>query len=252
MMAAACSQQEPPPEEGRTAVLPVRLVRVEKMDLKETVDAVGSLAAAEEVTVRPEISAILKAVHFREGESVKRGQLLFSLEEDEIRQRLVARRAALKEAVADTENVRKIYLRRKKLLARNVIAPETFDEVRTRYETATAREKRLEAEIRQTLEALENTEIRSPIDGIAGVQRIDPGDFVERGDPLVTIVQTDILEIEFTVADRYANRVHAGQKVRIRTASNPGKSFDGAVSCVSPRIRENTRHLLLKARIDNP
>jgi membrane fusion protein (multidrug efflux system) len=59
------------------------------------------------------------------------------------------------------------------------------------------------------------------------------------------------MEIEFTVPERYVNRVREGQRVIIRTAANPEQTFEGNVFFISPTIRENTRVLLLKARIDN-
>jgi membrane fusion protein (multidrug efflux system) len=249
---AACAERESPSDRRQASAVPVDVVRVEQKDMEETVDAVGSLAASEDVTIRPEISGIVAAVHFSEGDPVERGDLLFSLEDDDIRQRLEARRAALKAAAAETENARRMLLRRERLLANEIIARETFDEVQTEYETAEARRERLKAEIREIRAELKDTKIRSPINGITGAHRIDPGDFVETGDPLVTIVRTDVLEIDFTVAERYANRVRVGQSVAIRTAAAPERAFEGTVFFVSPSVQENTRDLLLKARIDNP
>jgi membrane fusion protein (multidrug efflux system) len=249
---AACAERNSSSDGDQSPAIPVRVLRVEREDLKETVFTVGSLAASEDVTIRPEISGIVSAIHFSEGKAVEQGNLLFSLEDDDIRQRLEARRAALKAAAAETENARRMLERREKLLANEIIARETFDEVQTEYETAEARRRRLKAEIREIRAELRDTKIRSPIDGITGAHRIDSGDFVETGDPLVTIVRTDILEIDFTVAERYANRVRVGQSVAIRTAAAPERAFEGAVFFVSPSVRENTRDLLLKARIDNP
>ncbi|HHP7233753.1 MAG TPA: efflux RND transporter periplasmic adaptor subunit [Desulfobacterales bacterium] len=248
----ACSETDSAKDGKPSAPTPVRVVQVEQQDLQETLTAVGSLAAAEKVTIRPEISGIVRTISFREGQRVKRDQLLFSLDDEAIRQRLQAGRAALKAAEAEAQNARKMLVRRRELLVEGTIAAETFDAVQTRYETAAARVERLKAEIGEIRVALDNTEIRSPIDGITGARRIDPGDFVEIGDPLVTIVRTDVLEIEFTVAERYANRVGEGQPVRIRTAANPERFFQGSVFFLSPQIREDTRDLLLKAEVANP
>jgi membrane fusion protein (multidrug efflux system) len=247
----ACSGEADSPDRRRSAAPSVRVVQVEQKDLQETLHAVGSLKASEEVTVRPEISGILREIHFREGQKVDRGDRLFSLEDDEIRQRLEARRAALKAAEAETEIARKVFLRRRELLAENTIARETFEQVKARYETAAARQERLQAEIKEILEQLENTDIRAPITGKSGAWQADPGDFVEVGDPLVTLVGTATLEIEFTVPERYADRIRTGQAVTIRTAADPEQPSSGTVFFVSPRVRENTRDLLLKARIDN-
>jgi len=249
---AACTDENAPTDRRKASLPAVEVTEVQQRDLPETIASVGSLVASEEVVIRPEISGIVNDFSFAEGEAVQRGDLLFSLEDEEIRQRLRARRAALTAAEAETENARKQLLRRRELLAEGTIATETFDEVQTRYETTKARVNRLEAEVREILEELENTQIRAPIDGITGERRIDPGDFVEIGDPLVTVVRTDLLEIDFTVAQRYANAVAEGQQVTIQTSANPERVFEGRVFFVSPQLRENTRDLLIKARVENP
>lgn len=251
VIVAACSQQDSSPQQGQTPGPAVRVVRVEQKDLKETIDAIGSLAASAEVTVRPEISDMVQAIHFREGEAVEQGQRLFSLERDEIEQRLKARQAALKAAYAETEKSRRIFLRSQKLLVQNVVSQEAFDEAEASFKSASARQDGLKAEIGEIEAELKNTTIFSPIDGTAGAQQVDPGDFVDVGQPLVTIVGSGALEIDFSVAERYANRVQTGQAVTIRTAANPEQSFSGKVFFISPTIRKKTRELVLKARIDN-
>jgi membrane fusion protein (multidrug efflux system) len=252
LLLMACSQPDAAPESAASKAVPVRTVQVAQQDLAVTVSAIGSLKAAEAVTIRPEIPAVVQAIHFREGKPVARDAHLFSLEDDKIRQRLAARRAALKAAEAETVNTGTILQRRRLLLAEKVIPRETFDEAQTAYKTAAARQERLGAEIRQIQAQLDDTLIRSPIDGMATALRVEVGDFVESGQALVTIVQGDVLEIDFTVPERYANRVAEGQSVAVRTAAAEGHTFEGRVFFISPAIRENTRDLLLKARIQNP
>jgi membrane fusion protein (multidrug efflux system) len=251
LLATACSQQEEAAQAPSEPAAPVETVQVRREDLAVTVDAVGSLAAAEAVTVRPELADIVTAIHFREGQTVARGDLLFSLENDELRQQLAARRAALSAAKATAANAGRTLERQRILLKENVVPPETFEEAGTAYKTAASRVDRLEAEIRGIQARLDNTEIRSPLDGRAGAERVEVGDFVEVGQDLVTIVGTGTLEIDFTVPGRYANRVAVGQTVAVRTAADPEQAVEGTVFFVSPAIREDTRDLLLKARIDN-
>ncbi len=121
----------------------VQVVSVEQRDLKERVSAVGTLAPAREVTVRPQIAEILKEIHFQEGDRVTEGQLLFTLQSDAIEHRLAARQAALKAARAETENSGRMLKRRRELLDQKLIAGEAFDAVQTRYQTALARVERL-------------------------------------------------------------------------------------------------------------
>jgi membrane fusion protein (multidrug efflux system) len=248
---AACSEPGGSPQPKEKAAVPVRVVQVERKDMQVTVAAVGSLAASEEITIRPEIPGIVREVHFREGDPVAGGQLLYLLDDDKIRQRLEAGKAALAAAAVESRNARKRLLRRRELLSDGIIARETFEEVKTAYETAAARRDRLKAELRAIRAQLKDTRVSSPIDGMAGKQLAESGDFVSAGQPLVTVVRTGSLEVEFTVAGRYANRVSRGQTVVVRTAADPEAFFEGTVFFVSPRISESTRALLVKARIQN-
>ena len=86
--AAACSQPDSPDGQRQDRPAAVAVAPVVQKALEETVAAIGSLAASAQITIRPEISAIVRSVHFNEGEAVARGQRLFSLERDEIEQRL--------------------------------------------------------------------------------------------------------------------------------------------------------------------
>jgi len=230
LLLMACSQPDgadSAPESAVSRAVPVRTVRVTQEDLEVTVGAIGSLTAAEEITIRPEIAGVVDAIHFREGKPVARDARLFSLESDKIRQSLAARRAALKAAEAETVNTRTILRRRRLLLAQKVIPRETFDEAQTAYKTTAAHQERLEAEIRRIQAQLDDTMIRSPIDGMATALGVEVGDFVESGQALVTIVQSDVLEIDFTVPERYANQVAEGQAVTVRTAAAEGRTFAG-------------------------
>ena len=201
--------------------------------------------------IRPEVGGVIEAVHFEEGNAVKEGELLFSIDDDKVRHELDARQAGLEEARASLENARRVYKRRQQLFEKDLGTEEARDEARARYQALSARVKRIRAEIENIKETLTDTKIRAPFDGIAGERLMDPGELVEKGAPLVSMVETGQLKIAFTVPERYLGQVKTGQNLKISVPAFPGETFSGSVYFVSPQIRENTRSLLVKAHIEN-
>jgi membrane fusion protein (multidrug efflux system) len=245
-------QNDPSSNSAQPEAVPVEISTVERRDLPEIIHSIGTLEANERVEIRPEIAGIIRQIDFQEGQPVAAGELLFTIDDAKIRQRLQARMAALDGAQVEMRTAGRIYRRRRELLAQAVVAPETVDEVRLEFKAAQARVQRLEAEISEIKETLKDTRIRSPISGTAGERRFDAGDYVEPGDHLVTIVQTRALKLFFTVPERFMGRVGTDQTVSIKAPAFPERQFRGKVYFVGPRIQPQTRDLPIKAYVDNP
>lgn len=236
----ACSNQEPndhssAPDLGKP--VSVETSPVEQRDLPEIIRCIGTLEAAESVEIRPEVAGIVRQVHFREGQPVNAGHLLFTIDDAKIRKRLQARQAALAGAEVEMRTAGRIYQRRLELLAQKVVAPETVDEVRLEFKAAQARVDRLLAEISEIKETLADTRVRSPISGTAGERQVDAGDYVARGDHLVDIVYTRRLKLFFAVPERFMGRVRPDQTVHIRIPAFPGPR----IFCRAPHPVRNTR-----------
>lgn len=232
--------------------VPVQTATVETRNLKETVRGIGSLEAIQEVMIRPEINGLLEAAHFEEGSRVEKGELLFSLDDNKIREQLRAKQAALEEARANLENARLVYNRRERLYKQKLGTEAARDEAEARFKALSAQVERLKAEIAGTRESLADTRIKAPFDGLIGERHVDAGEWVSAGTALAPLVQVERLKIAFTVPEKHAGRVAPGQAVEVRAPAAPGKMFTGSVYFASPIIRQDTRTLLVKAYLDNP
>lgn len=232
--------------------IPVTTAQVEKMNLERTVRAIGTLEAIQQVTIRPEITGVIEAVHFQEGTPVEKGELLFTIDDAKIREQLNAKKAALEEARANLENAQLIYNRRQRLFKQKLGTEEARDEARSRYKAIAAQVERLKAEIQGVKETLADTRVKAPFAGIIGEQHVDTGEWVDIGMQLAPLVQTNRLKIAFTVPEKYSGQTETGQTIKVRTPATPEEERSGTVYFVSPVIRQKTRSLLLKAHIDNP
>ncbi|MGM0760589.1 MAG: efflux RND transporter periplasmic adaptor subunit, partial [Thermodesulfobacteriota bacterium] len=179
--------------------IPVDLTQVKTTDLEETIEGIGTLEAKQQAVIKPELAGIIEQVHFEEGSPVQHNQLLFSLEDDTYQAQLRAKKAALAQAQAELTNQRRVYKRRQRLFAQNQISEEVKDEAETKMETAKATVNRLQAEIDQIQETLEDTRIRAPFDGQTGELMVDAGNWVDAGTSLTSVVEIDTLDIAFTL-----------------------------------------------------
>ncbi len=232
--------------------IPVETVKVQKMDLERTVQGIGTLEAIQQVTIRPEVNGVIESVHFQEGSRVKKGDLLFSMDDNKIIDQLQARQAALEEARANLENAELIYNRRQRLYKQKLGSEEARDEARAKYKALSATVDRIEAEIEGIKETLADTKIKAPFAGIIGERYMDPGEWVDAGTQLAPLVETDRLKIAFTIPEKYLGQAKTGQTIKLRTPAFPDREFIGSVYFVSPLIREDTRSLMVKAYVDNP
>jgi membrane fusion protein (multidrug efflux system) len=218
---------------------------------RQTVNGIGTLRAAETVEITPEIEAILNEVHFKEGDTVEKGVLLFTLDDSKLRKELRERNAALDVAEARLEEDRKSFQRIKELYRDRAVSEARWDQARTGLEASRSEVRRLEAAVGLIGERLKDTRIRAPFKGILSERFFDPGDYVETGNILVRLYKMDVIETDTKIPDRYAGRIRVGQGANIRIDAYPDRIFSGAVSFVSPAVDERTRDFLVKLTLEN-
>jgi len=231
--------------------VPVKTAPVEKMDLERTVQGIGTLEAIQQVVIRPEVTGVVESIHFKEGARVAKGDLLFSMDDNKIKDRLQAQQAALEEARANLENAKLVYNRRQRLYKQDLGTEEARDQARARYKALSASVDRIQAELEGIQETLADTQIKAPFDGIIGERYVDAGEWVDIGTSLAPLVQTERMKIAFTVPEKYLGQVKTDQTIKLHAPAFPDREFTGSVYFVSPLIREDTRSLMVKAYVDN-
>lgn len=232
--------------------VPVEAAAVDAENLQETVRGIGTLRAPAEVVISPEAAGRVAQIHFREGNAVEQGELLVELQDEKLQRQLAARQAALKSAEARLANVQRTFERQQNLVEQGLVSEQEFEGVRTELQSAQADVERFRAELALIREQVQDTIIRAPFAGVISERLVDTGAFVAPGDALARLYQLDPLELSFSVPERYAGRIQAGQAVAVRPAAFPEQNFSGRVDFVSPAIEESTRTLDVKAVVPNP
>lgn len=222
---------------GEFAV-PAVVAAVEPSALDERIRLVGTLRATATVDIVTELSGTLETVTFTEGDAVVRGQKLAHIRDDVVRARLNEAEARFELAAAN-------FVRGKDLLQSQTIAQSDFDRLIAEYGVAQAAKASAEANLRETV-------IRAPFDGVVAERKAHPGQYLNVGQAITTLVQLDPLEAEFRVPERFLTQVQPGQSVSLTTTALGDEVFPGTVFFVSPRVDEASRTVLVKAQVPNP
>jgi membrane fusion protein (multidrug efflux system) len=225
----AAGFQMPPPI---VEVTPVALGPVER-----TVEAVGTLRANESVTIRPEIAGRVVAIGFAEGQKVRKGATLITLDDS-------VYRAEVAEKAANRKLSELAYERAKLLVEKKAASIEVKDRAEAQLEAD-------DAALQLARARLDKARIIAPFDGAIGLRTISIGDFVDVGEVLVNLVDIDLLKVDFRVGEVYLPDVTTGQSIAVKVDAFPTQQFNGEVYAIEPEVDVNGRAVVIRARLPN-
>lgn len=217
--------------------LPVKAVPVEVGKVSDEVSAVGSLLAEESVIIRPEIDGRIVGLHFQEGHYVTAGTRLVTLDSAEYEAQAAAVRADLR-----TEEQR--LKRTRELHEQNFISKDALD-------VQVGAVDRLKARLAETESRVAKAVIRAPFSGTVGLRMVSPGAYVKAGADIVRLESTGNIKADFRIPELFMSQVRPNQEIAVRLDAYPGEDFRGRVYAVEPVVDEQTRTLLMRARIPN-
>ena len=217
--------------------MPVKTAPVTRETLNVEVTAIGTLRADETVVIRPEIAGRVAAIHFKEGQAVRQGEPLATLDQAEYQAQLASSAAQL--ALEESSFQRLQDLDRRKLTSQ-----QNLDEARAKLDAA-----RADQELNRV--RLDKTVIRAPFDGTVGLRQVSPGAYVKPGDDIANLESLGLMKLDFRVPETYLARLQAGQSLVVRVDAYPDQLFDGAIYAIEPGVDEETRTVLLRARLPN-
>jgi len=196
----------------------------------------GSIEANEQIEIHSEVSGIVEGIYFTEGSFVNKGQVLFKVNDIELKAQL--RQASTKEGLA-AENSR----RAKLLLAKEAISQEEFDVARADYASAQAQTQLIRAQIAKT-------SVKAPFAGKIGLRSISPGTYITPAILVAKLVNTGKLKITFSIPEKYATQVQSGSIIDF-TVSESSQVYTAKIYAIEPEVEVATRTLQIRAIADN-
>lgn len=182
--------------------VPVKVQKVTTDRVSFVSEFIGTAEAIQRVEVKPEISARITRVHFREGSFVNAGAVLFTLDSESYAAIRDLRKAEQAEAIADLENNRKLLSRLRAADRRSVPAAD-MDKAESQVKVSQAKVAEAKAQLRLAQIDVNHTRITAPISGFIGKAEHTKGSYVTTGTPLVTIVQISPIRVGFSVPDSF-------------------------------------------------
>jgi len=216
--------------------LAVRAQVMESQDFNNRINSTGTVLADEGVTLMPEVSGRVTALHFREGDVVRQGALLVKINDSELQAEL--RRAEYRRNLASIREQRYA-----SLMERNATA-------QAEYDTALNELNVIEAEMKLINARIQQTEIRAPFDGIIGLRNISTGSYITPQTYIAEIQKVDKVKVDFSIPERYAGLVQRGQSFSFKRQGSEN-TYTGEVYAVQPRIEQDTRTLRLRGIAGN-
>jgi RND family efflux transporter MFP subunit len=226
----------PPGGGGRGGDAPVVTVPAGVDTSGEQIRALGTLTAAEAVTLYPEVTGIVVAVEVAPGANVEEGQVLFRLNADD--QTVTIDRATI--AVDDT---RAALDRAERLAQSSNVSEVALSDARTAFRTA-------EIDLRSAEIDYQKRIVKAPFAGVVGLIPVSVGDLVNTSTALTTLDDVSSLKITFNATERFVGKIKLGHPVTGSAIGLPGRDIKGEISAVDSRVDPSTRVFKAEATME--
>lgn len=228
----------PSPQERTERIVPVAVAPARTDVMRDRIEALGTAFANESATITSTVTEKVVAVHFHDGQVVRRGDPIVTLAQQE---ELAARDAAVEQLAEHQRELARL----QSLLQNQSIARQQVDQRKTLLSITQQRIKELEARI-------QDRTIRAPFDGVLGLRKISVGALVEPGDVITTIDDISRIKLDFAVPETYLGVLQTGAAVEAASRALDGRMFSGTIASIDTRVDSSTRSFVVRAVLSNP
>lgn len=257
---SGCKKQEGAagagPAGGGPPPAPVTLTTAQAADVPIYLDEIGTVEAVESVQVQPQVNGQIFKIHFTDGQDLKAGDMLFTIDPRPYEATLAQRKGELQENKAALDLAKVRFRRTEDLIKNNVITQEEYDTRQNAVETAEAKVATSQATLQKAQLDLDYTRITSPIDGRAGRRLVDVGNVVTTSSTLLSIQRITPIYVTFTTVEQNLDRVRDAMKnhtltVQVSVPGSTGKPVQGELTFLDNTIQTNSGRLRLRATLPN-
>ena len=216
----------------------VSVITIKPTPVKDVLVLPGETEAWQDVRLASETDGVVEWIDPKEGQSVRKGQLIAKIDVSVLK-------AALDHAEASFDLADKLYQRRKMLSERKVIANEELDRSQNERTLALTNLRRAKLHYDRGF-------LHSPVNGVVNYLHVDVGEFVDRGDPVADIVNVDKIKINVNVPELDVRYFRPGQKAMVTVDAFPGRRLTGTIDFVAYKADPATKTFHVKVLIENP
>lgn len=221
-------------------------------DVATGVSVSGSLEPAQKATITAQVGGALTQMSVDRGSRVQRGQRVATIEAAGVRSQAAGAQAAVAAAEAQLAVARTQRDGQKRLFEAGAISRVQYENAEAVYAAADAQLAAARAQAAAAIEAAGYTAVTSPLTGVVSDRPAEPGEAVAMGDPIMTVVNTAVLELTGRIPVDDAGRVRVGQDVVFTLSAFPGREFAGKVARKDPAADPATRQVGIHITLPNP
>ncbi len=272
-------------------VIPVQAAKVLKKAMDIKLDIVGTFESLVEIPLASQVAGKVQEVLVEMGSPVRKGQVVVRLDPVDLKLAIELDKANLQEELAkmglkhmgerlrsDAEmpsvikaravmvNAYRNWQRNIKMREQDLVSQKTLEDSLKDYQTAKADYDTALYNVSQTRASIESrvatlnidrqklkyTIITSPVNGYVKEKKVNPGDYVQLGGTVVTLVENDPVYLTVAIPQNFIERIRDGGEIVLRTDAMPGKTFKGKIFQISPVLDPESRTIKVKAVLGNP
>ncbi len=227
----------PPEQANGGGPMEVDAIVMKPREFSNMITLSGSIEPNEQVQIRSEVSGIVRALSFREGGTVQKGQILFRIDDSELQAQLI--QAQSREKLAeDNEN------RARLLLEKEAISQQEYDVAHADYESAKAQTALITAQIAKTT-------VRAPFSGKIGLRSISEGEYLTPTTVVANLLSINPVKILFSVPEKYNSQIRVGQGIYFNV-SGSNTRYRADIYAIEPGVDATTRTISIRAVAENP
>lgn len=203
-----------------------------------TLDTIGSVVAINGVTVSTDLAGIVSQIAFESGSKVHAGDLLVHLDTSQ-------EEAQLRQAEAQRDLAQVNLKRNTGLLASRTISQSDYD-------TSEATFRQMQATVDQYRAVIARKTLRAAFDGIVGIRQANLGQYLNTGDPVVTLQSFDPIYVNFSLPQQNLSKLAVGQTVELHADAFDKEAFTGKINAINSLVDQTTRNVQIQATLSNP
>jgi len=242
------------PAQGGQPPTVVNVVAPQRQDVPVVLQASGSVTPISSVDLHPQTTSTIRKVHIREGQFVKAGELMFSLDDRSESANVGKAAAQLARERAALVDLERQYQRSVDLFEQKFIARSALDTLRSQVEAARAGLKAGAAALQAEQVAASYSTIRAPMAGRVGAINVFPGSLVQPATSLTSVTQLDPVNVSFTVPEAALGELLAAQRkgpVTVEASAGGAEAVRGKLSFIDNTVDPQAGSIRVKAQFDN-
>jgi membrane fusion protein, multidrug efflux system len=217
--------------------MPVAIYHVKPANITEEINSFGTIAPINSAIITSEVASIVKEVKLAEGSKVKKGDILFILDD--------AMQVAEKNAAqSDLDLRQKDFARAKELLAKKVISQKQYDDAENNMKSS-------KSQYSLAVAKYDKTHIKAPFNGDVGISYVTNSQYVTIGDSLTSIQDIANIQVSFSLSEKYLSKISKNNEVILYSDIYKNQQFKGVVIAIDEYIDPKTRNFMVKAQFSN-